>query len=730
MIASSSVDGIMKKGLVATLHHWKEVIIQERSVQLDVLDVEVQKSMQELATAIRESPAGRLETIVAMEAVPEEVDLEIPLMNPEENETIPLLFDSTAGPEAQSSFTERSHTMEKEQTNRMPSPPGSISERIPSERHRPGGSTHPDLPSSAQPSIHTTPTHTAKQPREDLYKWLAEEQELHRSRKLTAERSSKGATRGVGGGIEALESESITNDPFDTMIIPISIFFGPLTERYGLAAEKRPMSYHALMGNDYIFMANMDEFAVHLIEPRILRMNNQFKRVTHSERQILTFSNLTTTAYIKYQTPQIASIQRQSRILKAANLPTNESQNFGEAKKASTVQAHANETVSYHSHLTRISCNIGFPSISFLNQVQYIFKAVLDTVFELKKSDCVNALAVDKMAPPATVTLRNVRSASCLHAEAGTISIPKSRSSAAIPRISRSKRSAQRSQPAASGKLRGSRTSSMDTAESTDVMDYTDWSMRFLDMLAHYQRTQSRDRRRNSLEKKLLTLDDALLSVSVFGVFDVGEVRIQATLTELVVLSSITALQFGHSSKERRLLSTRKLQNGETSLTSAFSRANMILSENREPTVQTVFHMNIDHSQVLLTRMQETGRNSLLVEIGPISIDIPLNPGLLHGVVVRSSKTISNTLKELKTPQVIEEIVQVKRAVGEASVGQYSRQFKQMEAIAVVHFSVILRSLNITAALLPSLKVICLSWFLIVFLNFLIAETEINSWNN
>lgn len=56
----------------------------------------------------------------------------------------------------------------------------------------------------------------------------------------------------------------------------------------------------------------------------------------------------------------------------------------------------------------------------------------------------------------------------------------------------------------------------------------------------------------------------------------------------------------------------------------------------------------------------------------------------------------------LTTPQVVEEVVHVKRKA--LSVGEYSRKLDKNEGIAEIHFEVETKSLDITAALLPSLK--------------------------
>jgi len=69
-------------------------------------------------------------------------------------------------------------------------------------------------------------------------------------------------------------------------------------------------------------------------------------------------------------------------------------------------------------------------------------------------------------------------------------------------------------------------------------------------------------------------------------------------------------------------------------------------------TCRTVVTVNIGQSQGLYSTFCKDAkeRNSGLVTIGVITIDIPQHPVALHGVVYRSSKRLSCTLQEFIRP--------------------------------------------------------------------------------
>ena len=57
--------------------------------------------------------------------------------------------------------------------------------------------------------------------------------------------------------------------------------------------------------------------------------------------------------------------------------------------------------------------------------------------------------------------------------------------------------------------------------------------------------------------------------------------------------------------------------------------------------------MTIGKSQSLYSTATKKGKdkNSGLLSIGPVSIDIPQHPVALHGMMTRSSKQLSSTLQ-------------------------------------------------------------------------------------
>lgn len=65
---------------------------------------------------------------------------------------------------------------------------------------------------------------------------------------------------------------------------------------------------------------------------------------------------------------------------------------------------------------------------------------------------------------------------------------------------------------------------------------------------------------------------------------------------------------------------------------------------------RTVVKMTVGKSQALYSSQDKKGkdRNSALLTVGPINIDIPQHPVVLHGMMTRSSRQLSTTLQELR----------------------------------------------------------------------------------
>lgn len=114
-----------------------------------------------------------------------------------------------------------------------------------------------------------------------------------------------------------------------------------------------------------------------------------------------------------------------------------------------------------------------------------------------------------------------------------------------------------------------------------------------------------------------------------------------------------------------------------------------------------------------------------MLTVGAVVIEIPQHPVALHGMVTRSSKQLSSTLQELRVTrtssrlsrggtQIDEEQTHhytpsrgAKSSSGNQRTASFNRSRVSEAGLLqpiVIHFSIILQSLSITTALLPSLQ--------------------------
>lgn len=131
----------------------------------------------------------------------------------------------------------------------------------------------------------------------------------------------------------------------------------------------------------------------------------------------------------------------------------------------------------------------------------------------------------------------------------------------------------------------------------------------------------------------------------VFGVAKIQKTRLLATLSGLKLEAEISAL---HSSATWRKKSRPAAL--ECSHTGQVGRAMIVLLEGVAPNQQTVVKVTVGKSQTLYSSISRRGKdkNSGLISIGPVNIDIPQHPVALHGMMTRSSKQLSSTLQELR----------------------------------------------------------------------------------
>ncbi|KAF7987765.1 hypothetical protein HCN44_003628 [Aphidius gifuensis] len=225
----------------------------------------------------------------------------------------------------------------------------------------------------------------------------------------------------------------------------------------------------------------------------------------------------------------------------------------------------------------------------------------------------------------------------------------------------------------------------------------------------------------------------------IFGVAKIHRTRLLATLSGLKLEAEITSL---HSSLTCRKKS--KPASFECSLTGQIGRTMIVLLEGVAPSQQTVVKITVGKSQALYSSVsrRQKDKNSGLLTIGAVNIDIPQHPVALHGMMTRGSKQLSSTLQELRvtrtssrlsrglqqddndcciiippssphnyqTYQQTENIninntnnININNNINNVNNKAEKEEKSLLEPI-VMQFHVILQSLSITAALLPSLQ--------------------------
>lgn len=201
----------------------------------------------------------------------------------------------------------------------------------------------------------------------------------------------------------------------------------------------------------------------------------------------------------------------------------------------------------------------------------------------------------------------------------------------------------------------------------------------------------------------------------VFGVARIRHTRLLAMLSGLKLEGELNGFHASITHRERVRGTSRKWS--ESSLTGQLGQTMVILSEGISPNQQTVVKITIGKSQALYSSQNRKGkgRNSALLTIGPINFDIPQHPVALHGMMTRSSRQLSTTLQELRATR---QPSRTSRQIDEfgptvthspqppwdmTTHHRVNADAQELIKPIVIHFSIILDSLTIGAALLPSL---------------------------
>ncbi|CAB3237702.1 unnamed protein product [Arctia plantaginis] len=204
------------------------------------------------------------------------------------------------------------------------------------------------------------------------------------------------------------------------------------------------------------------------------------------------------------------------------------------------------------------------------------------------------------------------------------------------------------------------------------------------------------------------------MGIVVVGVARIHRTRLLASLSGLKLEAEITSLQASLSASRSR----------QWSLSGNLGRTMIVLLEGVAPNHQTVVRVSVGKSQALYS--WETGRPgaSALLSVGGVRVDLPQHPVALHGVMTRSSRQLSSTLQELGVTRTSSRLSRSGPGTSATAAGAGSGSSEEGSPAPAprpprpprptpshpllnplhLHFSILLQSLSITAALLPSLQ--------------------------
>ena len=208
----------------------------------------------------------------------------------------------------------------------------------------------------------------------------------------------------------------------------------------------------------------------------------------------------------------------------------------------------------------------------------------------------------------------------------------------------------------------------------------------------------------------------------VTGEAKVNKVILTATLSGLRLEGEINGLGAAISYKEK-VKAIQKGVNVEASITGNMKETSIALLEGVLPSLQTVVRLTVGPTETNYTsHMWKTkDKNQGHLSIGPVHVDIPQHPVMLHGIMTRSTKQITNTLMEFKgtrilykgktaalddsdltqhsSPKITEPVTPSKKPPT-----QVNEEESNLIKPLVMKFQLSIESFAVSAALLPSLQ--------------------------
>ncbi|VDN01800.1 unnamed protein product [Thelazia callipaeda] len=189
-----------------------------------------------------------------------------------------------------------------------------------------------------------------------------------------------------------------------------------------------------------------------------------------------------------------------------------------------------------------------------------------------------------------------------------------------------------------------------------------------------------------------IRINDDILELKVDGKTSIKVGVFEMTLTHLYISMTLKKTQLDHINQRSRTKSNTIIDEVNASV----QRANLILSEfviGRD--AKHIVSFLVKSSSLKFERNRCSNgllKNRINILVGDIEGDMPIHAQNLHEVVLRNVSQLNEQITRLEysTP---------------TPVGEYSAHLQRRQTVAVVNFELVVSSIELSAQLLPSLKV-------------------------
>ncbi|KAL3998683.1 Fragile site-associated protein C-terminus family protein [Acanthocheilonema viteae] len=220
------------------------------------------------------------------------------------------------------------------------------------------------------------------------------------------------------------------------------------------------------------------------------------------------------------------------------------------------------------------------------------------------------------------------------------------------------------------------------TVSEFGIISSTYWLHNVIDKLQDYLGSRT----------SIIQFNDEILEMKVDGNMDIKVAVLEMTLTHLYISATLRRTRLEHMNRRDKMTDNKILDE----LNASIQRANLILSEfvmGRD--AKHIVSFLVKTSSLNFERekyIKGSVRSRIKVLIGDVEGDTPIYAQNLHEVVLRNVSQLNEQITRLEynfpTP-----------------VGEYSAHLQQRQGVVVVNFELLISSIELSAQLLPSLKV-------------------------